>query len=141
MFHGSLHGFHMLAQLANIVGEFFTEADRVGPDAAAQFRFFLQEKARRSVPRPRVPPLTLSAAPCSSNKLTPAWGLRDDTSCVQEQCQAGASSGLASGSVQACLPCAGKKHMERTVAVPSDTALGITCTILIAKQQSQLVLN
>ena len=38
----------MLLQLAIIVGEFFTEADRVGPEAAAQFRFFLQEKARRS---------------------------------------------------------------------------------------------
>ncbi len=38
-----------LLQLASIVGEFFTEADRVGPEAAAQFRFFLQEKARRFV--------------------------------------------------------------------------------------------
>lgn len=37
------------SQLASIVGEFFTEADRIGPEAAAQFRFFLQEKARRCV--------------------------------------------------------------------------------------------
>ena len=36
-------------QLASIVGEFFTEADRVSPEAAAQFRFFLQEKARRCI--------------------------------------------------------------------------------------------
>ncbi len=34
-------------QLALVVGEFFSEADRVGPEAEAQFRFFLQEKARR----------------------------------------------------------------------------------------------
>lgn len=34
-------------QLASVVGEFFSEADRVGPEAEAQFRFFLQEKARR----------------------------------------------------------------------------------------------
>ena len=102
-----------MLQLAIIVGEFFTEADRVGPEAAAQFRFFLQEKARRSVTaltltrgfsgRCQCPPFLLFSwrnmpGPCVIH------------SCLQEQRQAGAASGLAFGGLQARLSSAGEHY-------------------------------